>query len=366
MLLRSSSTPVLGSLLPCHSESPNNNLSDATAKHPPSTIYQAHNKLSLHQTGSLNLSPVSFNSSPISPSVNAGHRGFRRAQSDGNLKGLAYASCNNNDELSTPNLSKKSSQRPSRSMLQTIPSFSFYGLSRMNEEEENDEEEEEEEEGEWEELGDNDGERFMAMGDRELSFENIKMMGIRENGSRNVAFEEEKEVVGSEMYLARGAGVSGVDFGGRGGGGGGGGDFTPRGSGGESGDRPGVEEYYKRMLEENPSNPLFLRNYAQFLYQSKHDLQAAEEYLCRAILADPRDGEILSQYAKLVWELHRDQDRASSYFERAVQAAPEDSHVQAAYASFLWQTEEDDDDGTCHVDAMPTLLHGEAMASVIS
>lgn len=28
-----------------------------------------------------------------------------------------------------------------------------------------------------------------------------------------------------------------------------------------------VEEHYKKMVKENPSNPLFLRNYAQFLFQ---------------------------------------------------------------------------------------------------
>ncbi|KAL7212744.1 hypothetical protein ACSBR2_015428 [Camellia fascicularis] len=66
------------------------------------------------------------------------------------------------------------------------------------------------------------------------------------------------------------------------------------------------------MVEENPSNPLFLRNYAQFLYQSKRDLQGAEQYYSRAVLADPADGEIISQYAKLVWELHHDQDKAMS------------------------------------------------------
>ncbi|CAL5409033.1 unnamed protein product [Camellia sinensis] len=86
-----------------------------------------------------------------------------------------------------------------------------------------------------------------------------------------------------------------------------------------------TEDYYKRMVEENPSNRLFLRNYAQFLYQSKRDLQGAEQYYSRAVLADPADGEIISQYAKLVWELHRDQDKAVSYFERVVQATPEDS-----------------------------------------
>ncbi|KAJ9697041.1 hypothetical protein PVL29_008999 [Vitis rotundifolia] len=202
--------------------------------------------LLLHQTGSLNLSLVSCNSSPISPSVNVGH------------KGLAYASCNNNDE-------------PSCSLLQTLPSFSFYCLSCMNEDEDSDEEEEKDEE-EQEALEENDGERFMAMGDDEFSIENIKMMGfIWENG------------------VGIGLGVSDVDFcvcvGGVGFGDGG--------------------------LEGNPNNPLFLRNY-------------------------------------LVWELHQDQDRASSYFKRLPLQTEE---------------EEDDDGGACHVDTMPPLLHGFAMAS---
>ena len=35
----------------------------------------------------------------------------------------------------------------------------------------------------------------------------------------------------------------------------------------ESGRGGDFEEYYKKMVEENPNNPLFLRNYAQFLCQ---------------------------------------------------------------------------------------------------
>ncbi|GMP74145.1 hypothetical protein CsSME_00031652 [Camellia sinensis var. sinensis] len=101
-----------------------------------------------------------------------------------------------------------------------------------------------------------------------------------------------------------------------------------------------VEEYYKSMVGEEPSNPLFLRNYAQLL-QSKGDLHGAEEYYFRATLADPKDGEILLLYAKLVWKLHQDQDRALNYFKRA---APEDSHVLAAYACFLWEIKEDKED----------------------
>ncbi|KAK3187690.1 hypothetical protein Dsin_027251 [Dipteronia sinensis] len=121
-----------------------------------------------------------------------------------------------------------------------------------------------------------------------------------------------------------------------------------------------VENYLRRMVEENPSNPLVLRNYAQFLCQSKGDLHGAEEYYSRAILADPADGEIMSQYAKLVWELHHDHDKALSYFERAVQASPTDSHVLGAYASFLWEAEEDEEEDGARQDyfQMPLLHQG--------
>ncbi|KAI8001620.1 hypothetical protein LOK49_LG09G01003 [Camellia lanceoleosa] len=99
-----------------------------------------------------------------------------------------------------------------------------------------------------------------------------------------------------------------------------------------------VEEYYKRMVGEDPSNPLFLRNCAQLL-QSKGDLHGAEEYYLRATLADPKDVEILLLYAELVWKLHQDQDRALNYFKRAAQAA-----LKIAYACFLWEIKEDKED----------------------
>jgi len=123
--------------------------------------------------------------------------------------------------------------------------------------------------------------------------------------------------------------------------------ISPAGVGGNVADSDtgeNNEDRYKRMVEENPGNPLFLRNYAQFLYQSKGDLHGAEEYYSRAILADPADGEIIARYANLVWELHRDHKKAASYFERAVQATPQDCHVLAAYAKFLWETEGDEEE----------------------
>nr|KYP60762.1 hypothetical protein KK1_023175 [Cajanus cajan] len=108
----------------------------------------------------------------------------------------------------------------------------------------------------------------------------------------------------------------------------------------DCGEQSNVEDYFKKMLDENPNNPLFLKKYAQFLLQSKRDLQAAEDYYSRAIVADPSDGEMISEYAKLVWELHRDQEKASFLFEQAVQATPGDSNVLAAYTCFLWETDD--------------------------
>ncbi|XP_015887405.3 uncharacterized protein LOC107422466 isoform X2 [Ziziphus jujuba] len=104
-----------------------------------------------------------------------------------------------------------------------------------------------------------------------------------------------------------------------------------------------IEENYRKMVESNPTQPLSLKNYAQFLYQIKEDPQSAEQYYSRAIQADPEDAETMVEYARLVWQLHHDSDKASSYFEQAVQAAPSNSDVVAAYAHFLWEIEEEED-----------------------
>ncbi|TVU15289.1 hypothetical protein EJB05_38801 [Eragrostis curvula] len=104
-----------------------------------------------------------------------------------------------------------------------------------------------------------------------------------------------------------------------------------------------LDAQYKKMVDEQPGNALFLRNYAQFLHEVKGDPKRAEEYYSRAMLADPSDGEIMSQYAKLVWAAHHDRERSLDYFQKSVQAAPQNSHVLAAYASFLWEQDDDDD-----------------------
>lgn len=257
-------------------------------------------------------------------------------------------------------------------MLETIPSFSYSTLrGRYEDEDEEDEDQsdvqDEEERAELEENVAAENGHFGLSNKMEnmVLTEEVRVM----DRIWSVNFEGKREWISEEMHLARGPGID-CGSNGNGGGGGyggrsGGGSGDEFGSGG--GDMHGTEEYYKKMVQENPGNPLFLRNYAQFLCQTKRDLQGAEEYYSRAILADPKDGEILSQYGKLVWELHQDQDRASSYFERGVQASPEDCHVHAAYASFLWETEDADDDVECKVppkdfDAKPPHFHEGAVA----
>ncbi|XVF81062.1 hypothetical protein PTKIN_Ptkin15bG0126300 [Pterospermum kingtungense] len=331
MLLRSSSTPVLGSLLSSITDSPNNYNHYETSngnpfRHYPSISFhhQNHTKLSFHPSpaGFVNLSTkVSCGSSPMSPSVVDqlfsdfdNRKGFRRAQSEGNLEGLVHAACDGNEEFYNQNQPKKLSARHKGFMLETIPSFSLHNWRARCEEEEEDESD----------LDREEEESVMAVNG---SHENMLLTDEVKVADKiwNVGLEDEPRLVGQEMFVGTGGGNGGGVSGG-GGGGWGGGEFNQAGSGGDGGDHHEVEEYYKRMVEENPGNPLFLSNYAQFLYQSKNDLRGAEEYYSRAILADPKDGETLSQYGKFVWQLHRDQERASSYFERAVQASPQDRH----------------------------------------
>ncbi|XP_050377011.1 uncharacterized protein LOC126794358 [Argentina anserina] len=102
--------------------------------------------------------------------------------------------------------------------------------------------------------------------------------------------------------------------------------------------------YYQEMLKANPSDPLLLRNYGQFLHEVEKDTVRAEEYYCRAILVCPGDGEVLSLYGKLIWESQRDKDRANSYFDRAVSAAPDNCMVLGSFASFMWEAEEEEEE----------------------
>lgn len=287
---------------------------------------------------------------------------IRRAQSEGNLEGLAKTS-SDIDDFSFSNPIKKFATRPSGSFLETIPSFSFHKSSGKYEDDSEYEEDDDED--------DNSENQDQQVNDSLRNDVENTSFGFNEEMKYVCAYANvglQKEIIdeNSRMYLARGLGISGVDldFGGGNGSYGGNGGFGGSNRSGD-GDEKDIEKHYKKMVQDNPGNPLCFRNYAQFLYQAKNDLQGAEEYYSRAILIDPKDGEILSQYAKLVWELHNDKDKAIGYFERAVQAASEDSHVHAAYASFLWETEEEDEEDDTLNDSqiLQRIVHRGAMAS---
>lgn len=156
-------------------------------------------------------------------------------------------------------------------MLRTEPSFSIYnsedGLGEVKD---------------ADNMVKNDGlvlplERCVTIGDKigsgEFSFGKNGMGLIEEDdnekeqddenegfyhGLENLNIEEIDRPVSPPMYLATGFGMDGN---GVGGGGGFGVDFKN-----SCFDQvEDVEEFYKRLVSEDPSNPLFLRNYAQLL-----------------------------------------------------------------------------------------------------
>lgn len=231
MLLKSSSTPILGSLLssssPHHfNESPSANhqhhsldkatsLPSSSFPHPPKPP-----AFSCHHLPSLSDSSCSSGD----PSAASG---IRRARSDGNLHSIL------------------SSGRKANRSLDSLPSFS------NTERREKDCNENEGEDDEFDEGLNGGGFSFVGRSQNSNLVE-----GGGDGGS-----------LGLPLFLARGLGIdrlgSGLLNGGGGGGEGGGGDTTN--GGGE--DKSDIEMYYRRMVDENPSSALFLSNYAQFLYQ---------------------------------------------------------------------------------------------------
>lgn len=147
-----------------------------------------------------------------------------------------------------------------------------------------------------------------------------------------------------------GSGKGGAIGGGGGGGGSDGGDgdggfgFSDSNHGNNS-----TDAYYQKMICADPGNALLLANYARFLKEVRGNLAKAEEYCGRAILLNPGDADVLSIYADLIWQRHKDAKRAESYFDQAIQADPHNCHVMASYARFLWnaesEEEEEEEDG---------------------
>ncbi|CAA7059058.1 unnamed protein product [Microthlaspi erraticum] len=127
--------------------------------------------------------------------------------------------------------------------------------------------------------------------------------------------------------------------------GGGKGRSGGRSDGGDGdGDQDTTDVHYRKMIDANPGNGIFLSNYAKFLKEVRKDYLKAEEYCGRAILTNPNDGNVLAMYAELVWTIHKDSFRAETYFNQAVAASPDDCYVQASYARFLWDAEEEEEE----------------------
>ncbi|CAI9771222.1 unnamed protein product [Fraxinus pennsylvanica] len=295
----------------------------------------------VHSLNSLscNSSPESLSNSwlpDFSPKSNSVRwKKLRRALSDSNLEELASTSFDNNEVWSSITLINKSLNKHHKSMLYTEPSFSIYNTNDKFEEREN---------------GDSAGgklERSATIGEsiegefcfgKNLMCKNEEGDNEQEEEERkgnlsqfkDLKFEFQGESKSRVIYYDKGARIQGNSI-----------DGSIEPSYFNDGDD--LENYYKMMVREDPSNPFLLRNYARLL-QTKGDFLGAEEYHSCAILGDPEDYQTLMQYAKLMWELYRDQDKASTYFERAAQAASEDSHVLAAQASFLWEIDDNEDE----------------------
>lgn len=250
---------------------------------------------------------------------------MRRARSEGNIPDLLSICSDDSNPQSS--LKPSSAHRPDP-VLETIPSLSIYSTMTVYEDEE-------------ENL---QGEDQI---DTKFSFSEH---GVKSNVDHGAG--ERSQRVPQPLFLARGLGIDRLPSGSMNlGSDGGTSIFGCDGNGNDGnysvqtdhgGDGYELEVYYKRALDDDPSNAMILRNYAQFLYQCKGDLTRAEEYYSRAILADPTDADSISQYGKLIWKLHGDHERALSYMEHAANMNQTNCFVQAAYASFLWETGEDE------------------------
>ncbi|CAA7036663.1 unnamed protein product [Microthlaspi erraticum] len=99
-----------------------------------------------------------------------------------------------------------------------------------------------------------------------------------------------------------------------------------------------TELLYKIGLAQEPSNPLLLANYAQFLYLVSQDYDRAEKCFKKAIESEEVDAEAYSKYAVFQWKARSDLWAAEENFLEAISAEPTNSFYAANYANFLWQT----------------------------
>eukprot|EP00252_Welwitschia_mirabilis_P002088 TRINITY_DN1200_c0_g1_i1.p1 TRINITY_DN1200_c0_g1~~TRINITY_DN1200_c0_g1_i1.p1 ORF type:complete len:380 (+),score=48.83 TRINITY_DN1200_c0_g1_i1:193-1332(+) len=377
MLLRSTSTPLLSSLLPVHAEWQHTLYHDSDYDHPKwqMTFPAAHSSyaspLSQHVNSALPDDTRSLENGATAWDLEESVTSLRKALSETDLQALGrsvsspaalIAAESFLGDGSPCNLRKRPWVRRHRAgcnRLKTIPSFRREGEA---EEEEEEKEEAAKVPGRLESLDQNEEfgtKKGLGSGLPDSSGSSMKRMAVKSEGKLG-------------LYMACGLGIENpdttdvpsVDSGA----GGSGGNWSRKtgtgGGGGHARNFNDMEQYYDAMLQQDPGNPLLLRNYAQFLHETKHDYRKAEDMYSRAILADPTDGDTLAKYAKLVWELHRDEEKASGYFEQATRASSDDCNVFAAYASFLWETDDknEEEETLSRNDATANVY--ESMASV--
>ncbi|KZV25744.1 hypothetical protein F511_04805 [Dorcoceras hygrometricum] len=99
-----------------------------------------------------------------------------------------------------------------------------------------------------------------------------------------------------------------------------------------------TELQYQTGLTQDPSNPLLLANYAQFLYIVGQEFDRAEEYFKKATKVEPKDAEALNKYANFLWLVRKDLWAAEEMYLEAISAEPGNSYYAANYAHFLWNT----------------------------
>lgn len=271
---RSSSTPVIGSLLIPSSDSPGQDL-DTTYR-----LLQGNQgeNFNYHGQENINLTPFSHSSSSVSQSTAVFSEfnqesgsfflkgGFRRATSEGSLEKLDFDSFDI-AHLVNSGTPKKSFYRHHITMLHSAPSFSIFNEGL--------------EDGEVGESGLERsvtiGENIDAIGNADFCFKKKCMQLIQEEGDeeeerpnriKSSYNEEEVELQppSPPMYLAAGFGINGVRFGALADGVGFGAladgvDLSSM----DLNDGGDLEDFHKRLVDEYPCHPLFLRNYAKFL-----------------------------------------------------------------------------------------------------
>ena len=165
----------------------------------------------------------------------------------------------------------KHSKLTGTNMLQTSPSFSIFTSTDEFQDGENNNRLQDPSREEQERTV-TIGENIEAMGSGEFSFGNKKSMGLIEEaeedeeeeglkGIQNLSVEVGNEPASPPMYLAAGLGIDSFSIGG----GELDGDFLSPANFNDSSD---VEEYYRKMVDQYPCHPLFLKNYAQVLQVS--------------------------------------------------------------------------------------------------